>query len=277
MVSFYQAAWWRSECAIRPELLGWRRIHKSAGPVSCLVPQGELHPYDPFDFYYPSTGSVKGCRSLPYEFADVSPEEPSQIKAFCVRFGVPGPFPDIDWEVWDAEGRPRDYRKKFLNVKVPLEKHFPIQQELTPLSRRIDSSLVRMMSLSSLQCELYKFKNFLILAETLKEDRAPAKWILEADNSRLLRGWYKPIPKDTTHFYQLADEMFADGCHYVRPRLVWAPQSAIGRSHLGNPGSKGPPGFSWTVFVARAGQLVIRREGRQAIGRVCPWLCMALS
>ena len=190
-----------------------------------MEPTGPFHEYDPFKFYYSPGSASKGMRSLPYLFADINPDNTEDLLAFCQRFGMPGPFNEFEnWEDWGFQ--PFDVSDPAVQQRLTGRNVYAIQQELIQLSMPVDSSAIRIMSLRRLSEEVYSFKNLFILAENQAAPNRTKKWITDKDNPKLLRGWFRPIPSNTSEATALLEEMLARGCRQLRMRFVNDVQSS---------------------------------------------------
>lgn len=218
--AFYHSRWWYSGCKMT---VGWASssAKRKYPQVPVLEPTEPFQEYDPFQSYYPPGGTSKGMRSLPYLFAEIDPENHDEIRGFCTRFGLPGPFRDK--ESWDDWGY-CDFTSPAMRARLEKEgtqNVYAMQEEMKQIAKPLDHSLIDRMPLTRLAEEIYRFKNFLILAENHKDPQRIKNWIMNKDHPLLLRGWFRPIPADRSQATALLDEMLARGCQQLRLRFAF--------------------------------------------------------
>ncbi|MCZ6780999.1 MAG: hypothetical protein O7C73_05080 [Nitrospirae bacterium] len=217
-----QAIWWRADCEVESDLSLERQSQLFTVPHRWLVPRGQPQPYDPFDFYYPAKEAQKDHRSLPYLFTDLCPDNPEQVRSFCSRFGITGPFQDLTWQKWNQGSRdPSATRLE--------EGH---------LAGNPDRTVLRPMALAEIEKAWCKFKNFMVAAQSVKQDKLAAGWITDDDSTYRLHGWLKPafdvshgsgqlegwawaVPSTVGEARQLLEHMFAEVCGRTRARMAW--------------------------------------------------------
>lgn len=220
--SLYQARWWHSDCVIRHGHASQTAKFAKEPMVPIVEPAGPFHEYDPFQYYYSPGSASKGMRSLPYLFTELNPDNNEELLAFCKRFGIPGA--SKKYESWDDWGYqtidPSDPVVLQRLTKDGGRNAYAVQQELVQFSKAVDSFVVGSMTLTRLSEEVYRFKNLLILAEHRVAPHRTTKWITDRENPKLLRGWFRPIPGNTSEATALLEEMLARGCHQLRVRFV---------------------------------------------------------
>jgi len=236
-----QAIWWRADCEVESDLSLERQSQLFTVPHRWLVPRGQPQPYDPFDFYYPAKEAQKDRRSLPYLFTDLCPDNPEQVRSFCSRFGITGPFQDLTWQKWNQGSRdPSATRLE--------EGH---------LAGNPDRTVLRPMALAEIEKAWCKFKNFMVAAQSVKQDRLATGWITDDDKHHRLHGWLKPafdvshgsgqlegwawaVPSTVGEARRLLEHMFAEVCGRTRARMAWASSAPTVGVDLGEPGPDQP-------------------------------------
>ena len=216
--NLYTARWWYSNCEIKQAYTSEAAKTFKSPMVTVLEPTGPFHEYDPFEFYYSPGSASKGVRSLPYLFADINPDNTEELLAFCQRFGMPGPFKKFEsWGEWGSQTFDDPaVQRGITKTRNP----YAVQQELLQVSKPVDSSAISSMTLTRLSEEVYSIKNLFILAENQAAPHRTKKWITDTDNPNLLRGWFRPIPANTSEATALLEEMLARGGGQLRLRFV---------------------------------------------------------